>query len=102
MAQKELVENLTVPIIPITPTISILPLIGAVDLYRTNILEEKVLIEIGKTRIQTLIMDLSGIKKMEPEVIDHLMRIIDGTSLMGCETVITGLRAEVVKNMIRE
>ncbi|WP_170292839.1 STAS domain-containing protein, partial [Metabacillus idriensis] len=76
------------------------PLIGAVDLYRTNILEEKVLIEIGKTRIQTLIMDFSGIMKMEPEVIDHLMRIIDGTSLMGCDTVITGLRAEVVKNMI--
>ncbi|WP_170292877.1 STAS domain-containing protein, partial [Metabacillus idriensis] len=76
------------------------PLIGAVDLYRTNILEEKVLIEIGKTRIQTLIMDLSGIMKMEPEVIDHLMRIIDSTSLMGCDTVITGLRAEVVKNMI--
>ncbi|MCM3596048.1 STAS domain-containing protein [Metabacillus idriensis] len=100
MAQKELVENLSVPIIPITPTISILPLIGAVDLYRTNILEEKVLIEIGKTRIQTLIMDFSGIMKMEPEVIDHLMRIIDGTSLMGCDTVITGLRAEVVKNMI--
>lgn len=100
MAQKELVENLSVPIIPITPTISILPLIGAVDLYRTNILEEKVLIEIGKTRIQTLIMDLSGIMKMEPEVIDHLMRIIDGTSLMGCDTVITGLRAEVVTNMI--
>lgn len=47
-----------------------------------------------------MIMDLSGIMKMEPEVMDHLMRIIDGTSLMGCETVITGLRAEVVKNMI--
>lgn len=41
MAQKELVENLSVPIIPITPTICILPLIGAVDLYRTNILEKK-------------------------------------------------------------
>jgi predicted transcriptional regulator len=28
------------------------------------------------------------------------MKIIDGTSLMGCNTVITGLRAEVVRNMI--
>ncbi|MDM5356453.1 STAS domain-containing protein [Peribacillus sp. ACCC06369] len=100
MAQKELVENLSVPIIPITPTICILPLIGAVDLYRTNILEEKVLTEIGKLRIQILIMDLSGIMEMEVEVIDHLMKIIDGTSLMGCTTVITGLRAEVVRKMI--
>lgn len=77
-----------------------MPLIGAVDLYRTNILEEKVLIEIGKLRIQTLIMDLSGIMEIEAEVIDHLIKIIDGTSLMGCTTVITGLRAEVVSSMI--
>jgi hypothetical protein len=37
---------------------------------------------------------------MEPDVIDHLMKIIDGTSMMGCHSIITGLRAEVVKQMI--
>ncbi|MDQ0244166.1 anti-anti-sigma regulatory factor [Bacillus fengqiuensis] len=99
-AQKQLVENLSVPIIPITSKICILPLIGSIDSFRTNILEEKVLMEIGKLRIQTLIIDLSGIADMENEVIDHLMKIIDGASLMGCNTVITGLRAEVVRKMI--
>ena len=29
-----------------------------------------------------------------------LMKIIDGISMMGCKTVITGLRAEVVRKMI--
>ncbi|WP_050615565.1 STAS domain-containing protein [Bacillus testis] len=99
-AQKELVENLSVPIIPITPTMCILPLIGAVDLHRTAILEEKILKEVGKLHIQTLIIDFSGMMEMETEVIVHLMKIIEGTSLMGCNTVITGLRAEVVRNMI--
>ncbi|HLO13010.1 MAG TPA: STAS domain-containing protein [Pseudoneobacillus sp.] len=99
-AQRQLVENLSVPIIPITPTICILPLIGSVDSFRTNILEEKVLIEIGRLQIQTLIIDLSGIFDMENDVIDHLMKIINGTSLMGCNTVITGLRPEVVRKMI--
>ncbi len=82
MAQKKLVENLSVPIIPLTPTFCILPLIGSIDLHRTNILEEKVLMEIGKLRIQTLIMDLSG-NGNQAEVIDHLMKIIDGTSING-------------------
>lgn len=99
-AQKQLVENLSVPIIPINPSICILPLIGSIDSFRTAILEEKVLMEIGRLRIQTLIMDLSGIADMENEVIDHLMKIIDGASLMGCNTVITGLRAEVVRKII--
>jgi rsbT co-antagonist protein RsbR len=99
-AQRQLVENLSVPIIPITPSICILPLIGSVDSFRTKILEEKVLMEIGKLRIQTLIIDLSGIAEMEVDVIEHLMKIIDGTSLMGCHSVITGLRPDVVRKMI--
>jgi rsbT co-antagonist protein RsbR len=100
LSQRKLVENLSVPIIPITSTVCILPLIGTIDSYRTAILEEKVLTEIGRLRMQTLIIDLSGIGDMEPDVIDHLMRIIDGTSMMGCSSIITGLRAEVVKKMI--
>ena len=100
-SQRKVVEALSVPIIPITPTICILPLIGSVDIYRTNILEEKVLTEIGRLHIQTLIMDLSGISEMETEVIDHIMKIIYGTSMMGCRTVITGLRPDVVRQMIR-
>lgn len=100
LAHRELVENLSVPIIPINASVCILPLIGSVDIFRTSTLEDKVLTEIGRSRIQTLIIDLSGIADMETEVIDHLMKIIDGTSLMGCETIITGLRADVVKKMI--
>lgn len=99
-AQRQLVENLSVPVIPITSTISILPLIGAVDSFRNSILEEKVLTEVGRLRIQTLIMDLSGIADMEAEVIDHLMKTIDGSSMMGCRTIITGLRADVVRKML--
>ncbi|HYK74404.1 MAG TPA: STAS domain-containing protein, partial [Pseudoneobacillus sp.] len=99
-AQRQLVESLSVPIIPITPTICILPLIGSVDSFRTSILEEKVLNEIGRLRIQTLIMDLSGIIDMENDIIDHLMKIIHGSKMMGCNTIITGIRAEVVRKMI--
>ncbi|MDJ0331551.1 STAS domain-containing protein [Planococcus sp. S3-L1] len=99
-AHRQLVENLSVPIIPINSSVSILPLIGSVDLFRTSILEEKVLNEVGISRIDTLILDLSGIADMEKEVIYHIMKIIDGTALMGCNTIITGLRAEVVRKMI--
>lgn len=99
-AHRELVEKLSVPIIPINPNVCILPLIGTVDSLRTSILEEKVLTEVGHSRIQTLIMDLSGIADMESDVIDNLMKIIDGTSMMGCNTVITGLRPDVVRKVV--
>lgn len=99
-SQREMVERLSVPIIPITPSTSILPLIGQMDLYRMCTIEDQVMAEVGKSHIQTLIIDLSGIAHMEIDVIQHMLKILDGISMMGCKTVITGMRPEVVKGMI--
>ncbi|TDL88922.1 STAS domain-containing protein [Vibrio vulnificus] len=101
LAQQNLVENLSVPIIPVTSTTCVLPLIGTIDYSRIQIIEEKVLMEIGKLRIQTLILDLSGIIEIEVEMITDLMKILDGTAMMGCKAVVTGLRPEVVTKMVR-
>ncbi|MFJ7467043.1 STAS domain-containing protein [Peribacillus frigoritolerans] len=101
LTQQNLVENLSVPIIPVTSTTCVLPLIGTIDYSRIQIIEEKVLMEIGKLRIQTLILDLSGIIEIEVEMITDLMKILDGTAMMGCKAVVTGLRPEVVTKMIR-
>ncbi|WNB91008.1 STAS domain-containing protein [Bacillus sp. NEB1478] len=100
-AQRALVENLSVPIIPITSKVCVLPLIGHIDMSRSSTIEEKVLLEISKLRIGTLVMDLSGIAEMESEVIEHMMRIMEGANMMGCECVITGLRPEIVRKVTR-
>ncbi|WP_088009366.1 STAS domain-containing protein [Indiicoccus explosivorum] len=100
-SHRKLVENLSVPLIPINASICVLPLIGTVDSFRSSIIEEKVLTEIGAARIQTLIMDFSGIADIESDVAAQLTKIIDGTHMMGCRTVITGLRADVVQKMLR-
>ena len=99
-AQRELVANLSVPIIPITPTVCILPIIGSIDYFRSKVMEDKVLTEVGRLHTQTLVIDLSGIAVMESEVIDQLKNIIDGAALMGCTTAISGLRPDVVRSMV--
>ncbi|PLR83467.1 anti-anti-sigma factor [Bacillus canaveralius] len=100
-SQQAMVEDLSVPIIPISPKVCVLPLIGKIDLFRSNTIEEKALMEIARLRIQTLVMDLSGIAQMETEVIHHMMRTIDGANMMGCECVITGLRPEIVRTITK-
>ncbi|MCL7749610.1 ATP-binding protein [Halalkalibacter alkaliphilus] len=96
--QRQLVENLSVPIIPISQEVCILPLIGLVDGQRLAIIEDKVLTEIENQSIQTLIVDFSGVTPMEQETVSDLASIIDGIYMMGCKTILTGLRKEVVKN----
>ena len=98
--QRKLVEHLSVPIIPVSSNVSVLPLIGMIDSYRIKTIEEKVLLEISELKVQTLIIDLSGIVTMEKDIIDHFQKILNGISMMGCESVLTGLRPELVRNMI--
>ncbi|RDU38874.1 anti-anti-sigma factor [Neobacillus piezotolerans] len=99
-AQRKLVEHLSVPIIPVSPTVSVLPLIGLIDSYRMQTIEEKVLIEIGNQKVQTLVIDLSGIATMELDVIDHFLKVLKGVEMMGCKATITGMRPDLVKGMI--
>ncbi|WP_144699794.1 STAS domain-containing protein [Fictibacillus phosphorivorans] len=98
-SQKTLVDNLSVPIIPITSKVCVLPLIGNIDTYRSDTIEEKVLSEISRLRIGTLIIDLSGIAQMETDAIERIMKVMEGANMMGCESVITGLRPEVVSKI---
>jgi rsbT co-antagonist protein RsbR len=100
-SQRKLVEHLSVPIIPISTSVAVLPLIGMIDDYRMHIIEEKVLMDISRLKVQTLIMDLSGTAEMEMNVIDHFQRVLNGVSMMGSKAVITGLRPELVRKMIQ-
>jgi anti-anti-sigma regulatory factor len=99
-SQRDLVEHLSVPIIPLSQSVAVLPLIGMVDTYRIQTIEEKVLIGISDLRIETLIIDLSGTANMEMHVIDHFQKILTGISMMGCKAILTGLRADLVRTMI--
>ncbi|MGG1369492.1 STAS domain-containing protein [Priestia megaterium] len=99
-SQRNLVENLSVPIIPLSQSVAVLPLIGMVDSHRIQTIEEKVLMGISGLRIETLIIDLSGIANMEMHVIDYFQKVLTGISMMGCKAILTGLRADLVKTMI--
>ncbi|SFP69372.1 STAS domain-containing protein [Salibacterium halotolerans] len=65
-----------------------------------NVIEEKVLVQIGDQAIKTLIVDLSGIADMESDVAQRLLRLIDGIHIMGSRPVITGVRPEAARKMV--
>ncbi|CAG7650499.1 ATP-binding protein [Paenibacillus allorhizosphaerae] len=99
-AHKEMIDDLSVPIIPLSSSISILPLLGAVDAHRAKMIREKVLEQIGKLQIQTLLIDMSGVAFLDATVADHLFKILNGIGFMGCNAVITGIRPEIANTMV--
>jgi len=99
-SQRDLVEHLSVPIIPLSQSVAVLPLIGMIDIHRIQTIEEKVLMGISDLKIETLIIDLSGIANMEMHVIDHFRKVLTGILMMGSKAILTGLRADLVRTMI--
>lgn len=100
-AQRAIVEDLSVPIIPLTSTVSILPLIGTVDGFRAQTVQEKVLRQIELLQIETIIIDFSGISSLDTSVLSHLFKLFDGIDMMGCKTILTGIRAEVAAALVK-
>lgn len=100
LTQRKLVEHLSVPIIPVSPSVAVLPLIGTFDPYRMYTIEEKVLMETANLKIQTLIIDLSGITDMEEDIITHFQKVLIGITMMGAKSILTGLRPELVRKMV--
>jgi rsbT co-antagonist protein RsbR len=99
-SQREVIEELSVPIIPLTNKIAILPIVGTMDTYRAKRLQEKALMEIEKEKFKKIIIDLSGVAYMDTAVVSHLFKIVDGFLLLGCEAIVTGIRSEVANTMI--
>ncbi len=99
-SQREVIEELSVPIIPLTDKIAILPIVGTMDTYRAKRLQEKALSHIEKERLKKMIIDLSGVAYMDTAVVSHLFKIVEGFALLGCNAVVTGIRSEVANTMI--
>ncbi|MCY0876787.1 MAG: ATP-binding protein [Firmicutes bacterium] len=99
-AQREAVDELSVPVIPLSATRAILPIVGMIDTHRARVIQERTLTQIAALRLEEIIIDLSAVAFMDTAVVAHLFRIVDGINLMGCRSVVTGIRPEIANTMV--
>ncbi|WP_062048283.1 STAS domain-containing protein [Bacillus sp. JCM 19034] len=100
LSQNELIDDLSVPIIPISNEMAILPIVGSVDTRRAKNIQLKSLEQIHKQNFQHIIIDLSGVAYMDTGVLDHLFNIVNGIRIQGCQTVLTGIRPEITNTIV--
>ncbi len=97
--QREL-DELSAPIVMIKDGIAVLPLIGIIDSYRANYIMEKVVPKISELRLNYVIVDFSGILKIDTDIARHLHQIGQMLDLLGIQTLTTGLRPELAKTVV--
>ncbi|WP_141719873.1 STAS domain-containing protein [Domibacillus iocasae] len=91
--------EVSVPVVPLLKGVGVLPLIGNIDTERSRLLMEKALEQAIDLKLTHLILDVSGVQIIDTMVADQLFKVIDALSLIGVETIVTGIRPEVAQTM---
>ncbi|MFC4403739.1 PAS domain S-box protein [Gracilibacillus xinjiangensis] len=96
--QKEMerqINELSATVVPLLDEIGVLPLVGKIDQEKAIQILEIVPLKVQSLNITHLIIDFSGVYSLDDVVIDSLFRIGSVLSLLGVQSIITGLRPEL-------
>ncbi len=98
--RDELLRRLTLPIIPLSETVLLAPLIGAFDAARCQTLVHLILPEIAARNARTVLVDLTGLTVFDQDLAHALRHLSDGARLMGAQVALCGIRPDMAEVMI--
>lgn len=99
-AQEATIRALSMPVIPISDTVLLLPLIGTLDSARATVMSEVLLEGIIQQRAQVAIIDITGLPMVDTQMADALIRSARAARLVGANVILTGVRPEVAQTLI--
>jgi rsbT co-antagonist protein RsbR len=98
--QRTLIRDMSVPVIPVTATTLVMPLIGSLDAARLDAVQTQSLDALVATRAQTLILDITGVPVIDSQVAQGLLTAVQAARLLGSTVVLVGIRPEVAQTMV--
>lgn len=95
------IRELSTPVIKVHNRILLLPLIGAIDSQRAQQVMETVLLRVIEEKAKVMIIDIAGVPVVDTKVADHLMKTTAAMRLVGAQTILTGISAQVARTIIQ-
>ncbi|WP_377889836.1 STAS domain-containing protein [Alkalihalobacillus sp. R86527] len=99
-AQETRISELSVPIIPLSKNVGVLPLIGTIDTYRASLIQRRGVEKSAELKLSHLVVDLSGVPIMDTMVANEIFQLMKILELSGIETVVTGIRPEIAQTTV--
>jgi rsbT co-antagonist protein RsbR len=98
--QRTIVRDLSVPVIPISATTLVLPLVGALDSGRLEHLQVRALQAVEHRRARVLILDITGVPVVDSLVAQGLLSVVQTAQLLGATVMLVGIRPEVAQTIV--
>jgi PAS domain S-box-containing protein len=99
-AQAVALQELSTPLIPISDTVLVMPLIGRIDTRRASQILESLLTGIQEQQADLAIIDITGVNLVDTQVAHALIQAARAVKLLGARVVLTGLRPEVAQTLV--
>lgn len=99
-AQEAALRELSTPLVPIAEGVMAMPLIGAIDGKRAELILTALLDGVSKQNAHTVIMDITGVRTVDAQVAEALVRAARSVGLLGARVIVTGVRPEVARILV--
>ncbi|HEU4328497.1 MAG TPA: PAS domain S-box protein [Roseiflexaceae bacterium] len=99
-AQAAALAELSTPLIPISDSVVVMPLIGAIDSGRAQQVLTALLHGVAERRARVAILDITGVPVVDTRVADALIQAAQSTTLLGARVVLTGIRPEIAQTLV--
>lgn len=97
---REMVRELSTPLMPVADQVIAMPLIGILDSARTASALEALLQGVAAHRATTVVLDITGVNTVDAQVADGLIRAARAVRLLGAEVVLTGIRPQIAQTLV--
>ncbi|MFE4354541.1 STAS domain-containing protein [Peribacillus simplex] len=98
--QNQKITELSSPIIPIQNGMAVLPIIGDIDVEKSEFIMNRVIPRVAELKIECVIIDFSTIASIDTEIAARIFTIYDVLRLLGINAVFTGIRTDLVSRII--
>ena len=98
--QDALLLEMSTPMIPITSSIVVMPLVGRMDSSRAEHVVSTALEGVQASQAKVVILDITGLRYVDTSVAGTLMNAARALRLLGTRAVLTGIRAEVAQTLV--
>lgn len=99
-AQEEAIRELSTPLLPIGPGILAMPLIGNIDDARGQRILDTLLTGIQQHQASVAILDVTGVRQINDDIADILLRTARAARLLGTTVLLTGISPLVARAII--
>ena len=99
-AQQLAIRELSTPLLPISDTTVIMPVIGSIDSGRAQQIMETLLEGIASHKARIALLDITGVQIMDTQVAHALIQAAQAARLLGAQVVLTGIQPQIAQTLV--